>query len=77
MRVIEKVTEEAMDDIIFTRKPRGWFYRRASFRRYIGVDNSADCAWTEAFRTRRQCLRWLRDPDLDAEDCGALGYGKN
>ena len=42
---------------------------------YVGVDNDSGEAWTEAFRTRRQCLRWLRG--LEAEDCGALGYGKN
>ena len=77
MKEVEKVTEEAMASIIETRQPRGLFYRKEARRLYVGVDNEGGEAWTEAFPTRRQCLRWLRTPGLDAEDCGALGYGKN
>jgi hypothetical protein len=73
---IEKVTPEAMASIIDTRQPRGLFYRTAGHRLYVGVDNATGDAWTEDFRSRRQCLRWLRTPGLDAEDCGALGYRK-
>jgi len=67
MRDIEKVTLKAMDDIVITRKPRGLFYRRAGYRRYVGVDNSTGSAWMEEFRSRRQCLRWLLNPCIDAE----------
>ena len=64
---IKKVTPEEMERIIETRQPRGWYYRKAGRRRYVGVDNSTGDAWTEEFRSRRKCLRWLRDPNLDAE----------
>jgi len=77
MNRIERLTPEAMRQIIETRQPRGLFYRKEARRLYVGVDNDDGEAWTEAFHTRRQCLRWLRTPGLEAEDCGALGYGKN
>jgi len=64
---IEKVTAEAMDRIIETRQPLGLFYRRVGHRCYVGVDNSTGDAWTEEFRSRRRCLRWLCDPSIDAE----------
>ena len=73
----QKVTPEAMTSIIETREPRGLFYRKEARRLYVGVDNTSGDSWTEAFRTKRQCLRWLRCPGLEPEDCGALGYGKN
>jgi hypothetical protein len=64
---IEKVTPEAMASIIDTRQPRGLFYRRAGRRLYVGVDNATGDAWTEDFTSKRKCLRWLRNPNLDAE----------
>jgi len=69
---IEKVTLEALRQIIDTRQPRGLFYARESRHLWVGVDNNHGDAWTEAFRSRRRCLRWLRDPGLNAEECGAL-----
>ena len=72
----QKVTPEAMARIIDTREPRGLFYRKEARRLYVGVDNTSGDSWTEVFRTKRQCLRWLRSPGLEPEDCGALGYGK-
>ena len=76
MKEVEKVTEEAMARIIETRQPRGLFYRREARRLYVGVDNNSGDAWTEAFPSRRRCLRWLLNTGLDAKECGALGYGK-
>ena len=67
MHQIEKVTPEAMERIIEKRVPCGLFYRKAGRRCYVGVDNSTGDAWTEEFRSRRKCLRWLRDPSIDAE----------
>ena len=72
---VEKVTVEAIQQIISTRQPRGLYYTKEARRLYVGVDNDGGEAWTEAFHTRRQCLRWLSG--MEAEDCGALGYGKN
>jgi len=66
---VVKVTEEEMARIIETRQPRGWYYRRAGRRCYVGVDNSTGDAWTEEFTSRRKCLRWLRDPEI-----GPPGY---
>ena len=66
-REVEKVTEEAMTLIIETRQSRGWYYRKADRRCYVGVDNSTGDAWTEEFPSRRKCLRWLRDPSIDVE----------
>jgi len=66
-REVEKVTEEAMALIIETRQPRGWYYRKAGRRCYVGVDNSTGDAWTEEFRSLRICKRWLVDISLDAE----------
>ena len=64
---IEKVTVEAIRQIIETRQPRGLYYTKEARRLYVGVDNSYGEAWTEAFPSRRKCLRWLRNPNLDAE----------
>ncbi|MCL2194357.1 MAG: hypothetical protein FWB76_00180 [Oscillospiraceae bacterium] len=71
-----KVTLDTLRQIIDTRKPLGRFYAREGFRLWVGVDNDYGEAWTEAFRTRRQCLRWLRSTALDAGQCGALSWGK-
>ena len=27
---------------------------------YVGIDNSTGHAWVEEFKSRRQCLKWLR-----------------
>jgi hypothetical protein len=67
MREAEKVTLEALRQIISTRQPRGWFYAKEGRRLYVGVDNSYGEAWTEEFRTRRQCKRWLLNPCIDPE----------
>jgi len=70
MKDIEKVTQEAMDQIIRTRQPRGLFYRKEGRRHYVGVDNSTGDAWTEDFRSLRQCKRWLLDPSVEPPSWG-------
>jgi len=67
VRDIEKVTPEALRQIIQTREPLGWFYAKEGSRLYVGVDNSSGDAWTEDFRSLRKCKRWLRNPHLDTE----------
>ena len=69
MRDIEKVTSEALRQIIRTREPLGWFYAREGRRLYVGVDNSTGDAWTEDFRTLRHCKRWLLDPEMEPPGC--------
>ena len=63
----QKVTLEALREVISTREPHGLYYAKEGRRLYVGVDNGDGEAWTEEFRSRRQCLRWLRNPHLDAE----------
>lgn len=67
MKDIEKVTVEAIRQIIETRQPRGLFYTKEARRLYGGVDNSYGDAFTEAFPSRRKCLRWLSDSTIDPE----------
>jgi len=69
MKDIEKVTLTALQRIIETRQPRGWYYTKEARRCYVGVDNSTGDAWTEEFRSRRQCLCWLRDPAMEPPGC--------
>jgi len=69
VRDIEKVTPEALREIIQTREPLGWFYAREGRRLYVGVDNSSGDAWTEEFRSLRHCKRWLLDPTMEPPGC--------
>lgn len=44
--------------LIKTRKPEGLFII-AEPDGYVGIDNSTGDAWTEFFRHRRACVKWL------------------
>jgi len=65
----QKVTLEALRQIIQTREPHGLFYAKEGRRLYVGVDNSTGDAWTEDFRSLRHCKRWLRDPEMEPPGC--------
>lgn len=41
-------------------KPIGKFYTKEG-ELYIGIDNSTGDAWTEEFKTKASCFKWLRD----------------
>ena len=43
-------------------RPMGLFYTKEQ-RVYVGIDNSTGHAWTEEFKSRRQCLKWLKGKD--------------
>jgi hypothetical protein len=66
MRDIQKVTQDALRQVINTRQPLGLFYAKESRRLYVAVDNSTGDAWTEDFKSLRHCKRWLLDPHLTA-----------
>lgn len=45
--------------IIKTGKPVGSFYLRVNGI-WIALDNSTGKAWTAEFKSKEECLRWLR-----------------
>lgn len=57
-----RVNTQTLRKIIDTRKPRGRFYTQEGSR-FVGVDNLTGDAWTEDFRSRRKCLKWLKGED--------------
>lgn len=55
---IKKLTKEQASEVIETRTPTGRFYTKEG-ELYIGIDNSAGDAWTEEFKTKASCFKWL------------------
>jgi hypothetical protein len=66
VRDIQKVTQDALRQVIDTRQPLGCFYAKEGRRLYVGVDNTTGDVWTEEFKSLRRCKRWLRNPHLTA-----------
>ena len=64
---IQKISSEQAKKIIDTRSPLGLFYVLEAGT-YTGIDNSNGQAWTEEFPSLRKCKRWLRDPNIEAEE---------
>jgi hypothetical protein len=56
---INKVTLEVLLSVIEEYKPEGLFIAKEGGK-YVGVDNRTGEAWTESFRTKRKCKKWLR-----------------
>ena len=56
---IKQVTREEASRIIETSKPRGLFYE-IDGNVYVGIDNIDGHAWVEEFKTKEECLNWLR-----------------
>jgi len=71
MMDVQKITSDALRQIIDTRQPLGLFYALADGV-YTGVDNRDGNAWTEAFPDLRRCKRWLLNPHLSAGSDGAM-----
>lgn len=65
--VIQKITSEQAERIIDIRYPLGLFYVLDAGV-YVSIDNSTGDAWTEEFPDFRTCKRWLRNPNLIAEE---------
>lgn len=45
--------------VITNREPRGLFFVKEPAG-YAGIDNMTGDAWTEDFKTKEECLRWLQ-----------------
>lgn len=56
---INLITKEEASLIIETRQPIGLFYE-VDGDLYIGIDNSTGDAWVEEFKTKEECLAWLK-----------------
>lgn len=55
---IIKIDNNKSTEIIEKREPRGLFYTIENDI-YVGIDNLSGDAWTEDFKTLKQCKRWL------------------
>jgi NAD(P)H-flavin reductase len=58
----KKITQEEATKIIDTREPLGTFWLTDKIKGkavYVGIDNSTGDAWTEDFKSKGSCLRWL------------------
>lgn len=56
---VHVVSAAALRDVILTRMPYGLFLTWEA-PRWVAVDNADGNAWTEAFRSKRNAMRWLR-----------------
>lgn len=57
---ILRISPKAAHKIIDDRQLSGRFYTKEG-KTYIGIDNSDGNAWTEEFKSRRKCLKWLTE----------------
>ena len=67
---INLITKEEASLIIETRQPIGLFYE-VDGDLYIGIDNSTGDAWVEEFKTKEECLAWLKGEEhieIDEKD---------
>lgn len=61
---IKKLTKEQVSSILNAGfetgkyKPTGRFYTKEG-ELYTGIDNSTGDAWTEEFKTKASCFKWL------------------
>lgn len=58
----QKITLEEASKIIETREPLGLFWLPKEHKGktvYVGIDNSTRDAWTEDFKSKVSCFRWL------------------
>ncbi|HAT4069829.1 MAG: hypothetical protein E6363_01015 [Enterobacter sp.] len=53
-----KVSTTTANEIINTRKPLGLFWTREK-QWFVGIDNSTGDAWTECFKSKKECFKWL------------------
>jgi len=69
---LKEVTKEEANDIIETREPRGAFLCMEGDVA-VGIDNGTGDAWTEEFRDRIECLKWLLGWSKEMEEDGTDG----
>lgn len=55
---VKKITQKQATKIIDKRKPKGLFWlKEGEF--YVAIDNSTGDAWTEEFKTKKECFDYL------------------
>lgn len=54
-----EITKAEAYRVIDTRRPLGLFYLKEG-EGYTGIDNLSGDAWTEEFKTKEECLKWLK-----------------
>ncbi|MGL4573011.1 MAG: hypothetical protein ACRCVJ_18370 [Clostridium sp.] len=59
MKDYKEITSKEAETIIETRKPLGLFWLKENGW-YVAIDNSTGDAWTEDFRTERECIDYLK-----------------
>ncbi len=55
---IKEITQSEASEIIDKRKPKGLFWLKENGF-YVAIDNSTGDAWTEAFKTKKECFDYL------------------
>lgn len=63
MSEIKMITKEEASAIIDTREPRGLFYTMENGM-FVGIDNETGDAWTEEFKTEKECISWLNNEEV-------------
>lgn len=57
------VSSKEATEIIECRYPEGYFMTQEGGR-FVGIDNSYGEAWTEEFKSKERCIRWLAGEDF-------------
>lgn len=66
MMDIKEIDGQQAHDIINSSDIEGQYEPRGLFickecNVYVGIDNSDGCCWTEDFKSKGKCRRWLLD----------------
>ncbi len=56
---IKKVSVKKVNEVIESRKPKGLFYTRSK-EMFVACDNRTGDAWTEEFKTEKDCINFLK-----------------
>ncbi|EKN67863.1 hypothetical protein P9E76_01615 [Schinkia azotoformans] len=57
---INEITKDEANEIMDKYSPRGLYYFFDNGL-YIGIDNSSGDAWVEEFKSKQECIDWLKD----------------
>lgn len=59
----KEITSKEAENIIETRKPLGEFWVKEDGM-YMAIDNRTGDAWTENFKTKKECFDYLKEGDI-------------
>lgn len=63
--MINIISEEKAIKVINNRKPLDRFIVLEN-NGFTGIDNTSGDAWTESFKSLKNCLKWLNGAELEA-----------